>query len=287
MASLEKILDTYLAYLAAERGSSPNTLEAYSRDIISYIEFIKGSLEEAEKRDNIERFIVHLRKKNLKPRSILRYISSLNGFFNFMMEEGYIKENPLSDMDRPKVNPPYPDVLSEEEMENLILLPDDSKTGIRDRTILEVLYATGIRVSELINLKKTDVNLEAGFIVTMGKRSKERIVPLNKHSIECISEYIKKVNPKGKYLFPNTKGEKLSRQAIWKIIKRYARFLGKERVSPHTIRHTFATHLIHGGADLRSVQMLLGHEDISTTQIYTHIDRKRLKEIHKKFHPRP
>ncbi len=287
MSKMDEILDSYLSYLAAEKGASPNTLDSYSRDINCYLDFVGRSLNEAQKKENVENFIVFLRKRGLKPRSVARYISSLSGFFNFMLEEGYVKENPFFEIDRPRINPLIPSVLSEEEMESLIDLPDNSKKGLRDRTILEVLYATGIRVSELVNLKKTDVNLESGFIVTMGKRSKQRIVPLNSHSVEALKEYFKKVNPKGSYVFPNRKGEKMSRQAIWKIIKKYARKISREKISPHTIRHSFATHLIEGGADLRSVQILLGHEDISTTQIYTHIDRRRLKEIHKRCHPRP
>ncbi|MCX7857511.1 MAG: site-specific tyrosine recombinase XerD [Deltaproteobacteria bacterium] len=286
MSKLEKILDSYLSYLAAEKGSSTNTIESYNRDIMSYLTFVNGDWKEFEKKDNIQRFIVYLRKRGLKARSIARYMSSLKSFFNYLIEEGYVTENPLCEMERPKIAPPYPKVLSEDEVESLIVLPDDSKIGLRDRAILEVLYATGIRVSELINLKKTDVNLETGYVITMGKRSKERIIPLNRHSIEVLKEYMNKVNPRGKYLFPNKKGEKISRQAVWKIIKRYARMMNKENISPHTIRHTFATHLIQGGADLRSVQTLLGHQDISTTQIYTHIDRKRLKEIHRRYHPR-
>ncbi|MCS7280653.1 MAG: site-specific tyrosine recombinase XerD [Desulfobacterota bacterium] len=286
MVSFDEILDSYITYLTAEKGASLNTIESYTRDIISYLEFAKNAQEELHKRETVEKFVVHLRKKGLKPRSISRYISSLKGFFNFMVGEEYLKENPLCDFERPKINPPYPCVLSEEEIESLLLLPNDTKTGLRDRTMLELLYATGIRVSELINLKKSDVNIDAGFIVTVGKRSKERIIPLNRHSVEALKEYFEKVKPKGKYLFPNRKGERLSRQAIWKIIKKYAKAIHRKKVSPHTIRHTFASHLIQGGADLRSVQVLLGHEDISTTQIYTHIDKRRLKEIHKKYHPR-
>lgn len=286
-ASIEKLLDNYLAFLAAEKGLSPNTLDSYSRDLTSYLEFTKGDFEEFGRKENVEKFIVFQRKRGLKPRSVARWMSALKGFFDFLIEEGYLEENPVSEIDRPKVSTPYPNVLSEEEVKELILSPDNSKTGIRDRAILEIFYATGLRVSELVNLKKTDVNLEAGFVLAQGKRSKERIVPLNSQSILALKEYLKKVNPKGKYLFPNKKGERLSRQAVWKVIRKYAKKLFSQKVSPHTLRHTFATHLIQGGADLRSVQLLLGHEDISSTQIYTHIDKKRLKEIHKKYHPRP
>jgi integrase/recombinase XerD len=148
------------------------------------------------------------------------------------------------------------------------------------------LYATGLRVSELIKLKRADINLEGGFIIASGKRSKERIVPIGEHSKKALTEYLEKVRPKGPFLFPIRRGKGLTRQAIWKIIRKYANRIEREHISPHTLRHTFATHLLQGGADLRSVQILLGHEDIATTQIYTHVDSKRLKEIHKKYHPR-
>jgi len=172
-------------------------------------------------------------------------------------------------------------------MLELIRMPDGGKTSLRDRTILELLYATGLRVSELTKLARSDVNLDGGFVITMGKRSKERVVPFGTYSRDAIKLYLETEQPKGPYLFPNKRNGALTRQAIWKIIQKYsARMERKGRVSPHTIRHTFATHLLQGGADLRSVQILLGHEDISTTQIYTHVDSKRLKEIHKKYHPR-
>ncbi len=171
-------------------------------------------------------------------------------------------------------------------MGELIRLPQGEKMALRDRTMLELLYATGLRVSELISLKKGDVNLDGGFVVAMGKRSKERVVPLGSYSRDAVKAYLDEERPQGRYLFPNRRGGMMTRQAVRKIIRKYGLKLSRGRVSPHTIRHTFATHLLEGGADLRSVQVLLGHEDISTTQIYTHVDRKRLKEIHKKHHPR-
>ena len=213
-------------------------------------------------------------------------MSALRSFFTFLLATGEINTNPMEDMETPKYKRTIPGFLSEEEVLKLIDLPGGKKHSLRDRTIIELLYATGLRVSELTNLKRSNVNLEAGFVVALGKRSKERIVPLGAYSREAIKEYIQTQKPKGPYLFPNRKAGSLSRQAVFKIIKKYAASLGRPDISPHTMRHTFATHLLQGGADLRSVQIMLGHEDISTTQIYTHVDHKRLKEIHKKHHPR-
>jgi Site-specific recombinase XerD len=216
----------------------------------------------------------------------VRAISALRGFFNFLIAEGDAKQNPLEDLEIPRYKSPIPEVLSQQEISELIQLPEGERTSLRDRTIIELLYATGLRVSELIKLKKADVNLEGGFLIASGKRSKERVVPLGSYSRDAIKDYVETEKPKGLFLFPNKRAGMLTRQAIWKIIRKYAFLIERSHISPHTIRHTFATHLLEGGADLRSVQILLGHEDISTTQIYTHVDSKRLREIHKKHHPR-
>jgi len=171
-------------------------------------------------------------------------------------------------------------------MIKLLKLPADQKMALRDAAVLELLYAAGLRVSELISLRKQDVNLEAGFLVASGKRSKERMVPIGSYAREVIKLYLEQQQPKGSYLFPGRKGTPMTRQTVWKLVRRYGLLLEQGSLYPHMLRHTFATHLLEGGADLRSVQILLGHEDISTTQIYTHIDRKRLKQLHKKSHPR-
>jgi len=287
--NLYHALDTYLTYLTAERGASPHTVDAYNRDIISFIKFLEErglSLSEKPERSCIESYIGHVRERGKKTRSIVRSMSALRGLFNFLLADGIITHNPLEDIEIPKYSPPIPEVLSEQEVIELLRLPVGSKTSLRDRMILELLYATGLRVSELTKLKKSDINLEGGFVIASGKRSKERVVPLNIFSKDTIKAYLQKENPQGIYLLPNKRGGMLTRQAIWKIIRKYATKMAKEHISPHTMRHTFATHLLEGGADLRSVQILLGHEDISTTQIYTHVDSKRLKEIHKKHHPR-
>lgn len=287
--NLYHALDRYITYLTAERGASPHTVDAYTRDIVGFIKFLeeKGiSLSEKLERSWIETYIGHMRNIGKKTRSIVRSISALRGLFNFLIADGTLTHNPLEDIEIPKYSPPIPEVLSEQEVLELLRLPNGSKTSLRDRMILELLYATGLRVSELIKLKKSDINLEAGFIIASGKRSKERVVPLNVYSKETIRTYLEQENPVGGYLLPNKRGGMLTRQAIWKIMRKYATKMAKDHLSPHTMRHTFATHLLEGGADLRSVQILLGHEDISTTQIYTHVDSKRLREIHKKHHPR-
>lgn len=272
--------------MTAERGASPHTVDAYNRDILQFIRYLEDNSIISPKREDVEAFIGFLREKGKQVRSILRVISALRGFLNFLVLEGKMKSSPLEDMEMPRYKAPIPEVLSQEEIVALINTTSEKNQSLRDRTILELMYATGLRVSELVQLKKSDVNLEAGFLIASGKRSKERVVPIGSCSKDAIKGYLEKDKPKGVFLFPNKRGNKLTRQAIWKLIRKYAKQIEKTRISPHTIRHTFATHLLEGGADLRSVQILLGHEDISTTQIYTHVDSKRLKEIHKKHHPR-
>jgi integrase/recombinase XerD len=280
-------LDRFIQYLISERGASPHTVEAYNRDILAFVRFMEEMSFDPPERRYIEAYMGRLRERGKQARSIVRAMSALRSFFNFLLMDGKIKVSPLEDIEVPRFKAPIPDVLSEAEILELIRMPDGGKTSLRDRTILELLYATGLRVSELTKLNKGDVNLTGGFLITMGKRSKERVVPLGTYSRDAIKLYLETEKPQGLYLFPNKRNGTLTRQAIWKIIRKYsAQMERRGHVSPHTIRHTFATHLLQGGADLRSVQILLGHEDISTTQIYTHVDSKRLKEIHKKFHPR-
>jgi len=279
-------LDRFIQYLISERGASPHTVEAYNRDILAFVKFAEEISIDSPERRHIEAYMARLRERGKQARSIVRAMSALRSFFNFLLMDGKIKVSPLEDIEVPRFKAPIPDVLSESEILELIRMPDGGKTSLRDRTILELLYATGLRVSELTRLNKSDVNLNGGFVITMGKRSKERVVPLGTYSRDAIKLYLETEQPKGQYLFPNKTNGTLTRQAIWKIIRKYSTQMERGHISPHTIRHTFATHLLQGGADLRSVQILLGHEDISTTQIYTHVDSKRLKEIHKKYHPR-
>ena len=279
-------LDSFISHLISERGASVHTVEAYNRDILELIKFMESRGIAEPERSHMEAYMAHLRTLGKQARSIVRAMSALRSFFNFLLMDGKIKTSPMDDVEIPRFRAPIPNVLSREEIVELIRMPDGGRTSLRDRTILEMLYATGLRVSELIKLVRGDVNLEGGFVIALGKRAKERVVPLGTYSRDALKLYLQTEKPKGNFLFPNKSGGFMTRQAIWKIIRKYSAQLTTSHVSPHTIRHTFATHLLEGGADLRSVQLLLGHEDISTTQIYTHVDSKRLKEVHKKHHPR-
>lgn len=274
-----------MLHLKTEQGASIHTIEAYNRDILNYLIFLEETNSTFESVD-FEAYLGRLRSAGKQTRSVARSVSAIRSFYRFLLTDGKITVNPLLEIETPRFKAPIPRVLSEEEMVKLLKLPADRKLAIRDATILELLYATGLRVSELIGLKKSDINLEAGFLIASGKRSKERIVPIGSYAREVIKMYLEQMKPKGQLLFPNRKGTAMTRQGIWKLVRNYGALLNQGNLHPHMLRHTFATHLLEGGADLRSVQILLGHEDISTTQIYTHVDRKRLKELHKKYHPR-
>lgn len=279
-------LDYFLMHLTSEQGASAHTVEAYNRDILIFVKYLEDHRIDFPTTADLERFLGFLRGSDKKTRSIVRSISALRSFFAFLMRDGKISVNPMMELDIPRFKAPIPHALSEDEMTRLLNAPKGDKNTLRDLTILELLYATGLRVSELINLKKSDVNLEAGFVIACGKRSKERVVPLGSHARSVLKSYMERMDPAVPFLFPNDKGGVITRQTVWKLLRVYGLKIGGVKISPHTLRHTFATHLLEGGADLRSVQVLLGHEDISTTQIYTHVDRKRLKELHKKYHPR-
>jgi integrase/recombinase XerD len=239
-------------------------------------------------------FLVNEYKKGISSRSLSRTISSIKTFYGFMVSDGILSQNPFIDFEGPKIDKKLPFVLTREEVDALINAPDPEKIiGLRDRTLLEVIYATGLRVSELISLRIENINNEAGFIIVFGKGSKERVVPLGEEALLWLKKYTEKSRHKllkGKinsFVFLNRSGCKMSRQGFWKIIKKYRLEAGiTKNISPHTLRHSFATHILEGGADLRSVQIMLGHSDISTTQIYTHITKGTLKKIHEKYHPR-
>lgn len=279
-------LDYFLIHLTTEQGASAHTVEAYNRDILVFITFLEEHGIDFPTITDLEHFLGFLRAGQKKTRSLVRSISALRSFFGFLLRDGKVSTNPMMEVDIPRFRAPIPHALSEDEVTRLLDMPKSDKTALRDRTILELLYATGLRVSELINLKKSDVNLEAGFVIACGKRSKERVVPLGSHARSILKSYLEYIDPAVPFLFPNGRGGVITRQAVWKLLRQYGLKIGGVKISPHTLRHTFATHLLEGGADLRSVQVLLGHEDISTTQIYTHVDRKRLRELHKKYHPR-
>lgn len=286
-------------YLSVERGLAPNTIQAYARDLRSFAEFLEkrgaASPDKTTHKD-ITEFMWRRKESGLAPNSISRAVVAIRVFYRFLLREQKIKNDPTSVLDSPKLWKRIPDALGVGEVEKLITRPDIRDLfGARDRAILELLYATGIRASEMVNLNLNDLNLGVGFLKCTGKGQKERIVPLGKKAQTAVSAYIQKARPKllqskksNSGLFLTRLGKKMSRQMLWKIVKRYAQRAGiKKEITPHTLRHSFATHLLERGADLRVVQELLGHADIATTQIYTHVDKERLKAIHKKYHPRP
>jgi len=291
-----ELTDQFINYLRLERGLADNTIQAYSRDLTKFTQFLeKSDLNPLQiSRDQISEYAGTLRK-GLSARSVARNISATKMFFRFLTSEGYIKENPARLLETPRLPRRLPDVLSMAEVERLLAKPDPSTPmGKRDCAMLELLYATGLRVSELVGLKVLSINLESGHVRTFGKGSKERLVPMGGKAIQAVREYVSNGRfqlLKGAnlpYLFLNFRGRPLTRQGFWKIIKKYGKEAGiQKEITPHSLRHSFASHLLEAGADLRSVQVMLGHEDISTTQIYTHVTRKRLKELHAKCHPRP
>lgn len=294
---MRELLDKYLNHLLIERGIAQNTLEAYGRDLSRFMLIVQEQgvrdLRQVVPSVVIE-YLVRVKNEGLSANSMNRSLAALRSFYKFLLREKLIDETPLANIDLAKVWMRLPDTISKEEM-NLILAQPGGETAVarRDSAMLELLYATGIRVSELTGLMMNSINWQVGFLVVMGKGSKERIVPVGKKAYDCTKLYIEQARPQlmrnrsTDVLFLNRFGNKFTRQGVWKIIAGYAKKSGLlKKVHPHTFRHSFASHLLEGGADLRTVQVMLGHADISTTQIYTHITRDRLKEIHKKFHPR-
>lgn len=294
---MDKLLKEFIEYLQVEKGLSANTQAAYQRDLHKFITYQKcknkQNLEEIDK-DFLAGYLYFLRKKSESPATIARQMSSLRGFFKFLCMEKYLEKDPTVYLETPKCPQKLPRVLSEEEVDRLMQAPQGTNPlQLRDKAILELLYATGMRVSELVNLNVQQLNLELAYVRCFGKGNKERIIPLGAFAAESIKIYLKKGrpflirNPQETTLFINYHGKHMTRQGIWKMIKKRAgeSRIGKE-ITPHTLRHSFATHLLANGADLRSVQELLGHTDVSTTQIYTHLTKNKLKEIYQKTHPR-
>ncbi|MDD5614381.1 MAG: site-specific tyrosine recombinase XerD [Candidatus Omnitrophica bacterium] len=291
----EYLLKDFLSYLGLERGLSENTVKAYNKDLSKFYGFIQSRKVDLKsvRRDLISDYLWSEREKGKESSTVARNLVSIKSFFRFLTREGHVDEDPTEAMDSPKLWKKLPEVLSVNEVEKLLNSAEGrSPQAIRDRAILELLYASGLRISELVNLKVFDVNLDVGFLKCKGKGGKERIVPVGSEAAKAIQRYLKEARAKylkksSDFLFLNRSGEKISRQTCWKIIKKHAVLSGiKKYISPHTLRHSFATHLLEHGADLRSVQEMLGHANISTTQIYTHVDREYLKQIHKKYHPR-
>lgn len=295
---MRKLLDEFLNYLSVERGLSKNTIASYRTDLVSFLNYLEsGGFDNIEKikRDDITRYLLHLKDKGLSGNSVSRALVAIKMFYKFLAEERFIKDDVAGILESPKLIRPLPNVLNVAEVEKLLQAPDiRSWMGIRDRAALELLYATGMRVSEIVDLTTSTLNLDVGFIKCRGKGDKERIVPIGAHAKSSIERYMQKVRPsllkkrEDSHLFITRLGKKVSRQSFWKMIKKYAHIARiKKEITPHTLRHSFATHLLERGADLRVVQEMLGHSDIATTQIYTHIDKGRLKSIHRQFHPRP
>ena len=295
--NIDTALDLFLNYLVVERGLSRNTLDAYGRDLARYADFITRSKIDgptAVGSSDILRFLTGLKQTGLSARSRARALVALRMFHKFLHAENIVDANPADRIEAPKSLKKLPDTLSPQEVEKLLEAPrGEQNLDYRDRAMFEILYATGLRVSELINIKLTDLQLDVGYLVAFGKRSKQRIVPVGEEAVSALNNYLKFARPflekdaGASEVFLNRSGRGLTRQGFWKIIKRRAQQTGiNKNITPHTLRHSFATHLLDNGADLRSVQMMLGHADISTTQIYTHVTRERLKKIHNLHHPR-
>lgn len=291
---LHPLVDAWLTYLLVERGLAENSLTAYRQDLHAFQVFLEDVGMQLTDTDQQAMFlyIVQLRKRGLASRTLSRQLSALRGFFAYAVQQGDMAEDPSAFMDSPKLPRTLPDVLSRDEMAAVLARPDlTDRLGFRDRTMLELLYAAGLRVSELCGLSTLDVDTQTGVVRVFGKGSKERLVPLHPTACALVTAYLRDwrpaFGPVGNMLFLNRSGHGLTRQAVWKVVKRHVAEAGiRKDISPHTFRHSFATHLLEGGADLRSVQMLLGHADISATEIYTHVQADRLRRVHNAHHPR-
>jgi integrase/recombinase XerD len=287
-------VDRYLEHLVVAKGLSEHSIAAYSTDITSFLIFLNTHSELLERvtDDTLFLYLMHLRSRGLASRSLARHLSALRGFFAFAAGENWLPESPAALIENPKLPRLLPDVLSREEMGRLLDAPDTATPlGYRDRTMLELLYAAGLRVSELVGLTLGDYDAQAGLVRVFGKGAKERLTPIHAMAREFLSTYLESIrgafHPREQFVFLNRSGQGLTRQAVWKGIKRYALLADvSTRISPHSLRHSFATHLLEGGADLRTVQMLLGHSDISATEIYTHVQTSRLLAMHRTHHPR-
>ena len=297
MNSLDQMADQFINYLVVEKGLSNNTVAAYSKDIILYLESLSANgISDIADADMalVIKHLIDLRDAGLGPRSRARHLVTIRGFYRFLVMEKILETNPAQMVDLPKVGRKLPNVLEVDEVVRLLEAPDASKPlGVRDAAMLELLYAAGLRVSELIKVGIANINLEACFVRVLGKGSKERVVPIGQVAMKKIDAYLASGRPvllKGwpsPYLFVTRSATPMTRQGFWKLLKQYAQKAGlSHKITPHALRHSFATHLLKRGADLRSVQVMLGHVDISTTQIYTHVAQERLKAVHTQYHPR-
>ncbi len=289
------VLRLYLEYLAAEKGLASNTTASYRGDLEALLAFLAAERIPWHRagEEDLGRFLRHQSRAGLSARTTARRLSALRSFFKYLVLDGHLDRNPARTLVRPSMWRTLPKVLTVEEVESLLNRPaDDNPRGLRDRAMLEVLYGAGLRVSELANLKSADVNLDEGFLVCRGKGGKERLVPLGASARRAVVLYRDGARPRLEQgtvetLFLTRRGGGFTRQGVWKLVRAYARAAGLEgKMSPHTLRHSFATHLLERGADLRSVQLMLGHSDITTTQIYTHVSRERLRRVYDRYHPR-
>ncbi|MGA1824475.1 MAG: site-specific tyrosine recombinase XerD [bacterium] len=297
---MRQLLDEFISYLIIEKGLAENTIEAYERDINCYFAYLKKEgihdiCSQTTFSVHVLKHLSELKEKNsLSGKSRARHLIAIRQFYRFLFHKGIIDKNPLIDITSPKTWKTLPHILSYSQIETLLAQPDlGTPLGIRDRAMLELLYATGLRVTELIKLTAHDVRLQPGYLMCMGKGSKERIIPIGKTALDYLQNYLKNGRPhlvkaqNTTAIFINRYGNELTRQGVWKVIKHYSLQAGLlKNVAPHTLRHSFATHLLENGADLRVIQTLLGHADISTTQIYTHLTLEKVKEMYKQYHPR-
>jgi len=291
-AGLREPLWHFRNYLEYERKMSQNTVVAYVRDLVQFLDFVPCRRIEEIGQRHIQQFLEQLRQWGIKERSQARKVSALRRFFGFLTKRAMLSEDPVEKISNPRQVRTLPKTINEKLITQLLMAPDDSAFGLRDRAMLEVLYATGLRVSELINLQFGQVRLDPGLLIVMGKGRKERLVPLGSQARKHLLVYIQEGRPSllkrpTDMLFLSRLGAAMSRQAFWQLIKKYALETGisPKLVSPHVVRHCFATHLLNHGADLRAIQMMLGHSDLSTTQIYTEVARERLRTVHERYHP--
>jgi integrase/recombinase XerD len=297
---VESLASAFLNYLQVEKGLSPNTISGYGRDLRSYAAFLEKRRVRpaAVERDDVVDYLGSLYRRNMDSRSVARHLVTLRGFYRFLLIEDLIKSDPTLTLESPKVRRRLPTFLRVPEVEKLLAQPDLSTLGgMRDRAMIEVLYSSGLRVSELTGLRVSDLDIQTGSVRCVGKGDKERLVPIGRRALAAVEQYLASARPlimrarrmqtPVPFLFLNHLGGKISRCGVWKILSAYGRKAGlRVRLTPHKLRHSFATHLLEGGADLRSVQLMLGHADISTTQIYTHVVEERLKAVYKAHHPR-
>lgn len=283
-----KFLREFINYIAHQKNYSKHSVSAYRIDLKQFVSFVKYDLESVDI-ELLRKYLFYLKSKNYKPASTGRKIAAIKSFFNFLVKQGYIKKNPALLISSPKLSERLPSFLTYDEVERILESANGKdESGLRDRAILELLYSSGLRVGELVSLKIEDINIAEGTLKIRGKGNKERIVPVGSYALNAIFDYIKKrSNSRASYIFLNKKGEKITARSVERIVKRYARIAGiSKKVTPHVFRHSFASHLLDRGADLRTVQELLGHSDITTTQIYTHVTVQRLKQLYEKYHPK-